>query len=267
MIDLGIHSETGLKNHQKRQAERITTTLTDEHHSNTRDAASRLRSELERMSLPLYIQSVLTFELIDKLIRHGTLYYCQRRPRELGDFHWVIDAKGSYLAPTPWEKWWSLVVMPSLQTKFLRNPALLLQGGDYTYFQRFESPLAEYLEPHLPDVGQERPSAIDLKLMLTESFRFSSNAEPGLELVDIITNAVRRAFVRNLAIAGWGEIPRLMIHRRQQYISVIALENAANPPQVYPYIPMLRAFAANGRNMLAPQFLSSTEALSEGGKQ
>ncbi len=252
MIDLGTHTEAGLQNHKEGQIEGITENLTNQHHSNTHNTARRLRNELEKMSLQLYVQSVLTFELINNLIRRGTLYYCQRRPRELGDFHWVIDAKDNSLTPTPWEKWWSLVVMPSLQTKFLRNPAILFRGGDYTYFRRFESPLAEYLVQHLPDVGKERPTVIDLKLLLTESFRVSSSAEPGLELVDIVTNAVRRALVGNRAKTGWGEIPRLMIHRRQHYISVLALEGAANPPQQYPYMPVLQSFAANGRNMMVP---------------
>jgi hypothetical protein len=43
--------------------------------------------------------------------------------------------------------------------------------------------------------------------LLLGDLRFSSAVEPGLELVDIIVNATRRALVGALGEAGWCGIP------------------------------------------------------------
>ena len=42
-------------------------------------------------------------------------------------------------------------------------------------------------------------------------------------MADIAVNATRRALTGNLGIAGWRDIRRLMIHRPEHYIRVIAL--------------------------------------------
>jgi len=57
---------------------------------------------------------------------------------------------------------------------------------------------------------------------LLSDIRFSSQSEPGLEFVDILTNAVRRMLTGNLQKEGWKNIHRLMIHRQDEtYISFI----------------------------------------------
>ena len=93
-----------------------------------------------------------------------------------------------------------------------------------------------------------------LRLLMKEAFRFSSDPEPGLELVDIVTNATRRALMGHLGSAGWLSLPRLMIHNsREQYINLIALsELPANRPQP-PYSEVLaQGFRTGGRSMLTP---------------
>ena len=83
--------------------------------------------------------------------------------------------------------------------------------------------------------------------------RFSSVIEPGLELVDILANAVRRAFVGNLRIEGWTDIRRLMIDRRGPYINlkVLAGLEFAIPPA---YAAVLRHFTHNGKRMISPKY-------------
>ena len=83
----------------------------------------------------------------------------------------------------------------------------------------------------------------------------------GLELVDILTNAVRRALTGNLAREGWENIPRLMIHMRDHYIKFMRLEGASEEPQIYPYANVARHFLSGGKYMLSPKF--SREADSE----
>jgi hypothetical protein len=45
------------------------------------------------MSVPLYLQALTTFEVLHRLIGHMTMYFCQRRPAELGSFAWIVDGK------------------------------------------------------------------------------------------------------------------------------------------------------------------------------
>jgi hypothetical protein len=47
---------------------------------------------------------------------------------------------------------------------------------------------------------------------------FSPATSYGLEIVDVLTNAVRRALKGRLGQEGWGGISRLMIHRHPPYI-------------------------------------------------
>ena len=251
-IDMAAHSPSGIEGHKKGQENGITVNLTTDFHPNANEAIWRLRRRLERMPHQLYIQSVTTFELIPMAIEHATIYFSQRRPETLGLFQWVIDGKDKNRV-TDWENWWSSTVMPITQSRSLRQPMNHFVDGDYTYFQRFEMTVPEYLWPHINN-PRER-IGLDIKKILTESFRFSSDSEPGLEMVDILTNATRRALMGNLGIQGWANIRQLMIHRKKHYIRLISLENAPKGHR-YPYMQVLRHFSRGGKNMLAPRFLS-----------
>ncbi|HSE46377.1 MAG TPA: hypothetical protein VLA89_13715 [Gemmatimonadales bacterium] len=110
-VDMGMHSDAAVAAHQKKQAELVTASVTAKHHPSLQAQMWDLRSRLERMTPQLYVQSVATFELIADVMGHATLFYCQRIPRELAAFHWVIDGKGKGQL-TDWESWWSLVVLP-----------------------------------------------------------------------------------------------------------------------------------------------------------
>jgi hypothetical protein len=59
---------------------------------------------------------------------------------------------------------------------------------------------------------------------MTENFRFSWLPEPGLELVDILTNAVRRGMMGNLKYESWKDIRSLMIHRNNHFVNVLVLD-------------------------------------------
>jgi hypothetical protein len=114
-IDLGIHTEEGIRRNQAERAAGMTNGLTENHHQSLVDAIWKARRELEGYSLQLNIQSAVIFGLIDRVLEHGTMYYSQRRPEELANFHWVIDAKGDNSIPTPWEQWWTMFIKPALQ--------------------------------------------------------------------------------------------------------------------------------------------------------
>ena len=104
----------------------------------------------------------------------------------------------------------------------------------------------------------EHDSADNLTLILGESFRFSPSPEPGLELVDILVNATRRALSGSLDDRGWGAIPTLMVHRPYQYIGVCGLtENIYTTER--PYFPVLSQFKTGGKSMLTRRFLDAAK--------
>lgn len=251
-IDMAMHSRAQVEKHKAGQEAALTANLTDEFHPNLQKSVWELRHRLERMPHQLYAQSVVTFELIATVIRLSTLYFSQRHPKTLGQFQWVVDAKDRQ-SVTDWESWWAFTVMPMIQSRSFREPLSRLIGGDYSYFQRFETDIPRYLYPHLNDPTKR--TGLDGKKIMTESFRFSSDPEPGLEMVDILTNATRRALMGNLRQAGWENIPRLMIDRRDQYIELISLdESQSQSSHRCPYLDVIHHFRSGGKNILAPRF-------------
>ena len=152
------------------------------------------------------VQGMLTFEFIFDVLEYGTMYYATRRPTELGKFNWVIDAKGNMEKPNEWEDWWSKFIFPVLQTRSFTRPFRQLPDGigDYSHLKRFETEADPFLRK-MSGWKEGDPEPLALGLVMKESFTFSSEATPGLELVDIVTNATRRALRGNLQQKGWGE--------------------------------------------------------------
>jgi hypothetical protein len=252
-IDLGTHTEDGLKAFQAQQAEKMTANLTDGHKEELKAQVWASRKTFEGFKLPLMVQAMLTFEFIWNILEYGTMYYATRRPAELGKFNWVIDAKGNMDKPNEWEEWWSKFIFPAFQTRSFTRPFKQLPDGigDYSYFKRFDTEADPFLR-QMSSWKEGDPEPLDLGLVMKESFTFSSDATPGLELVDIITNSTRRAIRGNLQEKGWGRIPRLMIHRgkKREYISLFSLQEDPEPDRVYPYATVLDVFRRNGRLLL-----------------
>jgi hypothetical protein len=222
IIDTGIHTIKGLEFHRAGQAGVFSRNRKVAQHTSMQQDLENLQVKLEKMPMQLYIQSVVTFELIHTVINHSCLYFAQRSPRELSSFNWVIDAKHLSQPITPWEEWWSTVIPAMLQAKSSRKPFLMMEGADYSYFDRFNAEWQEWAFP-----GIEPPVdgiALDIKKILLESIRFSDQNDPLLELVDILTGALRRALRGKLGRHGWDKLPKLMIHRDSHYFGAISLE-------------------------------------------
>jgi hypothetical protein len=246
-IDLGMHSEADIQRHKRIQEEGITKNITDDLHPEYRRGILDLRRSLEAIPLQLYVQSVVTFDVLDRLFEHATMYYSLREPRELGSFHWIIDGKNKGKI-TDWERWWSFCVMPMLESKSVRKPMIMITGGDYSHFERFSmAPVDKYPKiEYQPDAN-----VTDLKKVFTESFRFSSDSDLGLEMVDVLTNAVRRALNGNLGFEGWRDIPKLMIRKRDHHhVRLISLADVPLRPRQVPYETVLAHFRTGGKSML-----------------
>jgi hypothetical protein len=242
---------------QQVRGHNITSKLTAEHSEEARQKLYRYRAVFEGLKLPLMVQSILTFDFIPRIIELATMYFSQRRPQEPSAFHWVIDAKGDSLEPTEWEAWWSDFIMPAMQSRSFERPMHSLPVGDYSHMKRFEMPMTDFLRAHAKHSDDGSPP-MNIQMIIGEDFRFCADPEPGIELVDIITNATRRAIVGNLGIDGWRDIPTLMIHiSGPSYIPLAQIHEDSSKGRVYPYTSVLRAFGERGRNMSTPRTMKS----------
>ena len=142
-IDMGTHSKEELLLHKASQEEAITAHLTSEHHPNLVEQVWELRRQLEVMPLQLYAQSVALGELVYHTLNHANVYYAFRTASELAEYHWVIDAKDRSKV-TPWEEWWSTVILPMLESHSFREPFIAAEGGDYRWHDRFKTEPDEY---------------------------------------------------------------------------------------------------------------------------
>jgi len=251
VIEMSFEKSEEIETHRKGAASGLTAHLTDKHQPTLIQSVWEHRAELEEMSSPLYVQYTLMSELLANIIREIPSYWAQRRMKEIINFHWVVDGKGA-AETTKSEKWWQTMKTGLLQSKLAREPMIGLDWLDYTEFDaKFRTTMPDYLkESILP-----HEEGFSLNLLLDESFKFSSTNDYGLELADIITNATRRALKGNLAEQGWRHIPKLMIHRKGQYLKIRNLSNSTKPGRV-PYARLVtRDFASGGRDMLTKESL------------
>lgn len=246
VTDSAYHTSVEIGHYQMMQAEAFTSHITDEHHPNIHAAAGDLRRRLEALAPQLYVQSIAMAELIYAVLYHADIYFAFREPPELGEYHWTVDAKGSD-GLTDWEEWWSQIIMPITQSKTMRKPLARVKEGNFSYQDKLRTEPGDYLLRFAkkPENGE----FFDLRPILSDDFRFSSDAEPGLEAVDILANAVRRALNGNLKQFGWGEIRRLMIHRRDHYLQLVSLAPQNREPSSLPYQQVIDAFRSGGRRI------------------
>ena len=250
-VDMGMHSEEDLTRHRLGQAEAITTHLTSKHHPNLVKQVWELRRNLEDMSLQLYVQSVAMGALVYQTLKHADIYYAFRNPPELGEYHWRIDGKDRR-GITPWEKWWSTVILPTLESHTFRDPLIRAAEGDYRWQERFRTRPSDYKLRFVND--PQKGEFCNLRMVMTEDFRFSADPEFGLEAVDIVTNTIRRSLSGNFTRSGWMEIRQLMIHRASHYIKLISLSRESVSSHRIPYANVIDDFRHGGRAMFPERY-------------
>lgn len=174
----------------------------------------------------LYLQAVLTWNLVGVVLEHSTIYYSQKRPEELAAFDWVFDAKEAGKVTT-YEKLWSEFVYPYLQSQ---PPFPYVRGHDYSFFEKF------YVRDHhlyQTDSGLKLNTILaplDLKKILSNlSFADDQNT-PCLRLTDVLANTLFQCLNGSLGLEISRELGPLFFKRplfkRPQYnsINLIALE-------------------------------------------
>jgi hypothetical protein len=246
VVDLAPEDAAAVEEHRTGQCEGLTRKLTKQHHPDLVASVYALRERLEQMPLQLYAQGVATFDLLWRTLSHATAYYSQREPESLARFRWVVDAKAAD-GVTGWEEWWSKVVKPFMQSRSLQEPFPELEGGDYSHLGANEMPIPDYLVKEFPRLKGGTGLALSGAF---DQIEFSARAPTGLELVDVLTNAVRRALLGRLGQQGWRGLSGVMIHRRgPTYIRPVGFgeDQRVIPPAT---AAVLRQLGTGGRSML-----------------
>ncbi|MCP4903215.1 MAG: DUF3800 domain-containing protein [bacterium] len=211
-IDLGLHEDHHVTSHKLDQAAKVTALLSPDHHPNLVRQVRELADRLRALPNQLYLQALLLTELVFSQIRTTTLYFCQTDPAALGAFRWRIDAKSS--KQTEYEDVWGLIVMPLLQSRFIRTPGIRLTEGDYTHYERFDAKLDEppaHLKPYIPESSRNAEFTDIGKIMREDLSFLDSRRELGLQIADILANAIQRSLNERLRRRGWRNIGALMI--------------------------------------------------------
>lgn len=223
MIDMSDHTLADLEHHRLEGIAALSRNLTTGHTPELREEVVGLQDRMRKFSPQLYAQLMVTFDLLHRVMEEMIAYHSQRNPKELESFHWIVDAKQADRI-SDWEDWWSNTLVVWLQAMSLKRPGVLPKFGDYRHFQRFfHKDVPDYLSEHARKDDPQRPAGVNLQLLFREHFTFSSDPLPGLELVDIVTNGLRRALVGNLQQTAWQRICDLMINRREGCIRPVSL--------------------------------------------
>lgn len=241
--------------HKTAAAEGMTKNLTESHQPQLVKQIWEYRARLEAMPQQLYCQSVAVSELIYHTINHSDNYYALRRPTELAEHNWIIDAKDKEKL-TPWEEWWSTMIPMIIESKSFKEPFFEIEGADFSPHAHLRTEVGDFKRKFMK--YPEKGVAFDIGPLLKKSFRFSAAAEFGLEASDILTNAIRRAMIGNLRREGWLPIRELMIHRIEQYIRLISLAFDEKQHRPASYLRVIDDFRTGGRPLLTNSLLRKT---------
>ena len=229
-IDLSMHKDSDITKHKELQADKLVANLTSKHSKESIENMKRLQGILKQLSNQLYIQSVLTFQLIQSVLNTSTLFYCQRYPKELSAFNWIVDAKE--IKRISYEDYWSTTVAMYLQSMSIKQPLITYESGDYSFFKRFYSDeIPEYLKGIV--VKEENNLILNATMILKESLIFSdSKSNYGLELIDILANSFCRAIKNNLQIIGWDKLGNLIVNKNKDTIKFVSLSTQSGERSV-----------------------------------
>lgn len=207
-LDIAAHKKEGVEKYKNFQADKLVENLTDEHHENMVRQLHKYKDRLASLPNQLFLQAMMSIQLMKRILTNSTLYYSQCMPKELGSFNWFIDAKNANVDKTDYEELWSTLLMPIMQSNFKLGQ---FEDGDYSYFSRYDVAFEEMTE-HQKSLGsKDSIGATDIKKLISENLSFSdSSSVIGLQLVDIIASAFNRAMNGNLGVKGWRHLGALM---------------------------------------------------------
>ncbi len=228
VIDLGLHTEDEITKYKELQVSKMIGDIPPDHKPEVLKRAQGIQSVFAGMSNQLVIQANLMFLLIPRILFHMILYYARRIPQELQWFYWMVDAKNE--SKNAYEDAWSTALYPVMAGQSAKNPFPFVEGGDYSYFEKFERRDTEAVKRIEEERGVQRAQLSSIRLgdIFEKHFEFQdSRWNVGLQIADVLANAAQRALNGKLQVAGWGEIGRLMIQRSPNPIQFVKFDQSA----------------------------------------
>jgi hypothetical protein len=224
VIDLGLHTEDEISKYKDIQVNNMIGEIPPDHNPDVLKRAQGIQSIFAGMSNQLVIQANLMFLLIPRILFHMILYYARRIPEELQWFYWMVDAKNE--SKNAYEEAWSTALYPVMAGQSAKNPPAFAEGGNYSYFKKFERPDTDAIKRVEEEKGVERGKLSSVRLGdIFEHFDFQdSRWNVGLQMADVLANAAQRALNGKLQISGWAEIGRLMLKRGTNPIQFVKFD-------------------------------------------
>jgi len=260
-IDMSAEDDAGLRSHKEGQCEAMTENLTSDHHPNFVKEVWALRRTLEKMPMQLYVQSALMTTLIATVTEQTTMYFAQRRPGELAQFEWIVDAKDSQRITTQ-EKWWRETLGALLESRGRREALHLVRGTDFNYNYFEKSYLTETLAWN-PGGIETVITGYDIKKLISKQLSFvDSRSDILIQATDILASFLRRMLmgqIKDSAIAC--SLGRLQIRQRPSNLIWQSIQLATLSRDVQrekaPFGDLLQSMSLSGRTMLRPTKLQS----------
>lgn len=262
-MDMGLHTEASIDIHKNGQADVFQKKATEVMYPEMKHSLEDLAARIRALPNQLYAQSIVLTELVGEVFSASTLYYAQRIPSTLGSFKWRVDAKDR--RTTEYEELWMKIVLPLFQAKFLHQPLIQLEGADYSAFAKFSKTASEppvHLKDHISDrwASSAMPFRyMDIREILTDNLKFhASERYTGLQLVDIVASAIRRACNQTLQSQGWEGVCKLMVNsarrkneRSKNSLRFMLLRKIHLPPgYALPYEDVIRKCDRDCKRML-----------------
>lgn len=201
----------------------------------------RIGAAYGNTSIQLFIQAFMMQSLIYEVIQSTLTYYARRSPKELRHFKWLLDQKDTKLHK--FEKAWSEITFPSIANLTRQRPFKLLSGGDYSYLHS-STPTAQ-------------PNLIAATLGITTSLKTGlkfadSKSNLGLQMADVMANAVATAFNEPKGRGGRQSIGELILERPLQAIPFVLLtddkKRSKEPEEIkHPFAPIVMELSQNNR--------------------
>ena len=239
--EMSLYTQDELDAYQQLQIDSFTRNSTDEHTEGLWNTMRKLQEDYRKMSSQLFVQSNILSGVLRKIIREVPTYFAFNAPTENSRIQWVIDAKNKE-KKTRYEAAWEVIVGGVLQTQFLHEPPIGVKGGNYTYydsaFMMEGADWPDYMP--CPNIRGQRGGLMDLNAVL-ESMRFESSEKSlGLQLVDIVTNAFRRAVMGRLQLPGYKRMGELMIKVDEGALGLYQLAEERDAPieQIGYHLPL-----------------------------
>ena len=239
-VDMTTHGDSVVSDFKYRQAAELTANLTAEH---SQDMVTQVHKDADAMrAMPnqLFLQGLLTIDLLLDVLQEATLYYSRRLPKELGDIAWVIDPKDQ--EPTQMEEMWTKYILPFGESRFAKKRLISLvdADADYSYFDasygvKDEPEMMAHLKwmnqtYQTPLPGSGKRPALDLGLLFSQRKFVDSRDSLGVQLADMLGNILRRAFNDQLEYSGWKDFGKLLVRKSLKESSILQIGLRTNAP-------------------------------------